>query len=273
MNKQRPAFPKFLHWDGCACSPLTPLFVWTTTGPTMHLSICCTPRLLVRCRRGECAHCGCMWLTVKLVCHGEDKPLSESPSRSSLLPSQTATAWPVFPGVDPLTSDLMRLQKQTHPGQRGRLSLRHQRHSVVGVLTIQRAQSDWLPALPSVVSAKGSRADGRHLTLRKAVSEERPQSIGGESLPKSLLSQMEQGEKERVRERGCNTTNAHLQKEREREKGQSYKEPGRQRGKVAQSRHTTRDSCSETHFLHGQPTQLTNTRKWMSQTVVWFIES
>ncbi|XP_074554346.1 protein piccolo isoform X4 [Halichoeres trimaculatus] len=68
-------------------------------------------------------------------------------------------------------------------GQRGRLSLRHQRHSVVGVLTIQRAQSDWLPALPSssFVSAKGSRADGRHLTLRKAVSEERPQSIGARS--------------------------------------------------------------------------------------------
>ncbi|XP_070709916.1 protein piccolo [Pempheris klunzingeri] len=66
-------------------------------------------------------------------------------------------------------------------GQRGRLSLRHQRHSVVGVLTIQRAQSDWLPALPSVVSAKGSRADGRHLTLRKAVSEERPQSTGARS--------------------------------------------------------------------------------------------
>ncbi|XP_034719923.1 protein piccolo isoform X3 [Etheostoma cragini] len=66
-------------------------------------------------------------------------------------------------------------------GQRGRLSLRHQRHSVVGVLTIQRAQSDWLPALPSVVSAKGSRADGRHLTLRKAVSEERPQRTGARS--------------------------------------------------------------------------------------------
>ncbi|XP_031169590.1 protein piccolo isoform X4 [Sander lucioperca] len=66
-------------------------------------------------------------------------------------------------------------------GQRGRLSLRYQRHSVVGVLTIQRAQSDWLPALPSVVSAKGSRADGRHLTLRKAVSEERPQRTGARS--------------------------------------------------------------------------------------------
>ncbi|KAK5848885.1 hypothetical protein PBY51_008572 [Eleginops maclovinus] len=66
-------------------------------------------------------------------------------------------------------------------GQRGRLSLRHQRHSVAGVLTIQREQSDWLPALPAVVSAYGSRADGRHLTLRKAVSEERPQSIGARS--------------------------------------------------------------------------------------------
>ncbi|XP_026219258.1 protein piccolo isoform X2 [Anabas testudineus] len=66
-------------------------------------------------------------------------------------------------------------------GQRGHLSLRHQRHSVVGVLTIQRAQSDWLPALPSLVSTKGSRAGARHLTLRKAVSEERPQSTGARS--------------------------------------------------------------------------------------------
>ncbi|XP_037098494.1 protein piccolo isoform X7 [Syngnathus acus] len=48
----------------------------------------------------------------------------------------------------------------------------HQRHSVVGVLTIQRGQSDYLPALPSL--ADGSRTEGRHLTLRKAVSEERP---------------------------------------------------------------------------------------------------
>ncbi|XP_047430813.1 protein piccolo isoform X3 [Mugil cephalus] len=71
--------------------------------------------------------------------------------------------------------------QRLQPSQRGRLSLRHQRHSVVGVLTIQRAQSDWLPPLPSIVSAKGSRADGRHLTLRKAVSEERPQSTGARS--------------------------------------------------------------------------------------------
>lgn len=56
----------------------------------------------------------------------------------------------------------------------------HQRHSVVGVLTIHRAQSDWLAGPPS--APPGSRADGRHLTLRKAVSEERPQSTGGESV-------------------------------------------------------------------------------------------
>ncbi|KAF3705152.1 Protein piccolo Aczonin Multidomain presynaptic cytomatrix protein [Channa argus] len=71
--------------------------------------------------------------------------------------------------------------QRLQPSQRGHFSLRHQRHSVVGVLTIQRAQSDWLPALPSVVSAKRSRADGRHLTLRKAMSEERPQSTGARS--------------------------------------------------------------------------------------------
>ncbi|MED6265841.1 hypothetical protein CHARACLAT_029568 [Characodon lateralis] len=67
------------------------------------------------------------------------------------------------------------------PRQRSLLTLRHQRHSVVGVLTIQRAQSDWLPALPSTMSAKGSRGDGRLVSLRKAVSEERPQSIGARS--------------------------------------------------------------------------------------------
>ncbi|XP_068162998.1 protein piccolo [Antennarius striatus] len=72
-------------------------------------------------------------------------------------------------------------QQPLQPSQRGRLSLRHHRHSVVGVLTIQRAQSDWLPALPSIVAAKGSKADSRHLTLRKAMSEERPQSIGARS--------------------------------------------------------------------------------------------
>lgn len=65
------------------------------------------------------------------------------------------------------------------PGQRGRFSLRHQRHSVVGVLTVQRAQSDWLPALPPVSDRRPS--DNRHVTLRKAWSEERPQSSGGES--------------------------------------------------------------------------------------------
>ncbi|KAM8883590.1 protein piccolo isoform 2-T2 [Synchiropus picturatus] len=66
-------------------------------------------------------------------------------------------------------------------GQRGHASLRHQRHSVVGVLSVQRAQSDWLPAPPAAASSTGSRADGRHLTLRKAVSEERPQSGGARS--------------------------------------------------------------------------------------------
>ncbi|CAB1420894.1 unnamed protein product [Pleuronectes platessa] len=46
-----------------------------------------------------------------------------------------------------------------------------------------RAQSDWLPAPPSAASAPGGRAEGRRLTLRKAMSEERPQSDGGERLP------------------------------------------------------------------------------------------
>lgn len=133
------------------------------------------------------AHCGCMWLTVKLVAMVK---INRSLNLHVAPPSFHLKLRPhdlCFLALTPwhLTCAC---EKQTHPGQRGRLSLRHQRHSVVGVLTIQRAQSDWLPALPSLVSAKGSRADGRHLTLRKAVSEERPQSIGGESLPKSLLS-------------------------------------------------------------------------------------
>ncbi|XP_055087880.1 protein piccolo [Periophthalmus magnuspinnatus] len=68
-------------------------------------------------------------------------------------------------------------------GHRGRFSLRPQRHSVVGVLTIQRAQSDWLPTLPPVALRRPP--DGRHVTLRKAWSEERPQSCGARSAYRS----------------------------------------------------------------------------------------
>ncbi|XP_072311181.1 protein piccolo [Eucyclogobius newberryi] len=68
-------------------------------------------------------------------------------------------------------------------GHRGRFSLKPQRHSVVGVLTIQRAQSDWLPTLPPVALRRPP--DGRHLTLRKAWSEERPQSSGVRSAYRS----------------------------------------------------------------------------------------
>nr|XP_021330913.1 protein piccolo isoform X5 [Danio rerio] len=53
--------------------------------------------------------------------------------------------------------------------QNGGLDPRHHRHSVVGVLTIQRAPSE---------SPAHEVPDGRHLTLRKALSEERPQPDG-----------------------------------------------------------------------------------------------
>ncbi|XP_042577800.1 protein piccolo-like isoform X7 [Cyprinus carpio] len=53
--------------------------------------------------------------------------------------------------------------------QNGRPDPRHHRHSVVGVLTIQRAPSE---------SSANEIPDGRHLTLRKAMSEERPQPDG-----------------------------------------------------------------------------------------------
>ncbi|XP_016298557.1 protein piccolo-like [Sinocyclocheilus anshuiensis] len=55
------------------------------------------------------------------------------------------------------------------PAQIGHLDPRHHRHSVVGVLTIQRAPSE---------SPANEIPDGRHLTLRKAMSEERPQPDG-----------------------------------------------------------------------------------------------
>ncbi|XP_017567690.1 protein piccolo isoform X2 [Pygocentrus nattereri] len=56
-------------------------------------------------------------------------------------------------------------QHRLQPTQNGRLSLRHHRHSVVGVLTIKKAAANEI-------------TDGRHLTLRKAMSEERPQLDG-----------------------------------------------------------------------------------------------
>ncbi|XP_059366937.1 protein piccolo-like isoform X3 [Carassius carassius] len=60
-------------------------------------------------------------------------------------------------------------QPRLQPTQNGRLDPRHHRHSVVGVLTIQRAPSE---------SPANEIPEGRHLTLRKAMSEERPQPDG-----------------------------------------------------------------------------------------------
>ncbi|KAF4079767.1 hypothetical protein AMELA_G00182040 [Ameiurus melas] len=64
------------------------------------------------------------------------------------------------------TAETASEQHRLQPTQTGCLSLRQQRHSVAGVLTIQRA----LPDTPG-----NEITDGRHLTLRKAMSEERPQ--------------------------------------------------------------------------------------------------
>lgn len=145
-------------------------------------------------RTGERAHCGCIRLTVRLVKEKQnhslilncDLPLPASPS-------------PVCAAVDPLPTPWSTPgDPRTAPGRRGLLSLMHQRHSVVGVLTIHRPQSDGPPAPPSDPprappwTLPGNRVDGRHLTLRKAVSEERPRSSGGES-----ASSLERGERMR----------------------------------------------------------------------------
>ncbi|XP_051547659.1 protein piccolo [Myxocyprinus asiaticus] len=60
-------------------------------------------------------------------------------------------------------------QPRHQPTHNGRLDLRHHRHSVAGVLTIQRAPSE---------SPANEIPDYHHLTLRKAMSEERPQPDG-----------------------------------------------------------------------------------------------
>lgn len=79
------------------------------------------------------------------------------------------------------------------PAENGRLSLRYHRHSVVGVLTIQRPQCEF-PANES--------RDGRHLTLRKAISEERPQMDRGESSASDMMTaERRENESERERER------------------------------------------------------------------------
>nr|XP_055046898.1 protein piccolo isoform X2 [Misgurnus anguillicaudatus] len=63
------------------------------------------------------------------------------------------------------TSEAAGPQPRQQPTQNGRLDQRQHRHSVAGVLTVQAAPSNEIPA-------------GRHLTLRKALSEERPQPDG-----------------------------------------------------------------------------------------------
>ncbi|KAA0720887.1 Protein piccolo [Triplophysa tibetana] len=70
------------------------------------------------------------------------------------------------------SSEVAGQQPRQQPTQNDRLDQRQHRHSVPGVLTIQRAPSE-TPAneIPG----------GRHLTLRKALSEERPQPDGGKT--------------------------------------------------------------------------------------------
>ncbi|XP_016430139.1 protein piccolo isoform X3 [Sinocyclocheilus rhinocerous] len=67
------------------------------------------------------------------------------------------------------TAEAVGQQPHLQPTQNGCLDPRHHRHSVVGVLTIQRAPSE---------SPANEIPDSRHLTLRKAMSEERPQPDG-----------------------------------------------------------------------------------------------
>lgn len=103
--------------------------------------------------------------------------------------------------------------------------------------------------------------DSQESRVRGEAAEHRRWEFAQESpLCRVTEAQMEQGEKERVRERGCNTTNAHLQRKRERAG----------LGRVAQRRHTIRDSCCETHFLHShQHSSLIPG----NECVMWFIES
>ncbi len=74
------------------------------------------------------------------------------------------------------------------PAQNGRLDPRHHRHSVDGVLTIQRAPPE---------SPANEIPDGRRLTLRKAMSEERPQPDGGESWTRRMIADDSKRERER----------------------------------------------------------------------------
>lgn len=153
-----PAFQQLLlfppRWP-CMCPPPAPSHPASalpcgSRWPTLHLSV------RTKLEPGR-ACCGCMWLWPTVKAGGVrvvTSSYSESPSRPpSPLP------WPPPHCGWHMT-----------PAQTGRLDTRQHRHSVPGVLTIQRAPSETIE-IPA----------GRHLTLRKALSEERPQPDGGES--------------------------------------------------------------------------------------------
>ncbi|XP_051545001.1 protein piccolo-like [Myxocyprinus asiaticus] len=99
---------------------------------------------------------------------GKSKPsLSEGQARPHGVPRAHGKSGTARAHLD--DAEAASQQPRHQPTQNGRLDPRHHRHSVIGVLTIQRAPSK---------SQANEIPEGRRLTLRKAMSEERPQPVG-----------------------------------------------------------------------------------------------
>lgn len=152
-------------------------------------------------------HCT-LWLHVidsQAGYHDEDEPLSESPSCSSLLPIWTATPWPMSPGVDPSLTTVPVNLNASRPKRPPLTEAPATQHSG----RAHHSESPvWLAACPAI-GCVGQREQSRRQTpdskesrVRRETANHRRWEFAQESpLCRVTEAQMEQGEKERMRER------------------------------------------------------------------------
>ena len=225
-----------------------------------------TPPLDMQEGRMCTAHCGCMWLDMVKMNRSLNLHLAPPSLHLKLRPHDLC----FLALTPPPTPDIWPAPAKTNTSRPKRPPLTEAPETQRGGRAHHSEGPVRLAACPAI-GCVGQREQSRRQTpdpqesrVRRKAAEHRRWEFAQESpLCRVTEAQMEQGEKERVRER----EDAILLTHTCRKKGREFYR------KTERKLHITRDSCSETRFSQRPPTQLTNTRKWMSQTAMWFTES